>query len=102
LDPSDFDVGFAPSGSRVSHRGTSRSRLVPLVGKSVAYDFGGYSIKPDGGKGMRADKAGACTMPGVMEAIDLKKLPLHVSTCWQICRNPSDRDISEITSSGDE
>jgi leucyl aminopeptidase len=48
---------------------------VLLVGKSVTYDSGGLSIKPDGGKGMKADKSGGCTLLGVMEAIALQKTP---------------------------
>lgn len=76
--------------------GTSRSRPVLLVGKSVTYDSGGYSIKPDGGKGMKADKAGACTMLGVMEAIALKKLPLHVVCILAIAENVIDANAYRL------
>ncbi|NJN98203.1 MAG: leucyl aminopeptidase [Anaerolineales bacterium] len=52
---------------------------VVLVGKGVAFDTGGYSIKPaDSMLGMKADMAGAAAVIGAMRAVALLQLPLRV------------------------
>jgi leucyl aminopeptidase len=58
--------------------GKKTAQPVLLVGKTVTYDSGGYSLKPDGGKGMKSDKSGGCTMLGVMEAIAQMKVKTRV------------------------
>jgi leucyl aminopeptidase len=58
--------------------GKKSAQPVLLVGKTVTYDSGGYSLKPDGGKGMKADKSGGCTMLGTMEAVAELKLKTRV------------------------
>lgn len=52
---------------------------VVLVGKGVAFDTGGYSIKPaDSMLGMKADMAGAAAVIGALRAAALLQLPLRV------------------------
>lgn len=52
---------------------------VVLVGKGVAFDTGGYSIKPaDSMLSMKADMAGAAAVIGAMRAVALLQLPLRV------------------------
>ena len=70
-----------------AHKAT---RPILLVGKSVTYDSGGLSIKPDGGKGMKADKSGGCTLLGVMEAIALQKLRTRVVCILAVAENMID------------
>jgi leucyl aminopeptidase len=67
-----------------------------LVGKSVTYDSGGLSIKPDGGKGMKADKSGGCTLLGVMEAIALQKLRTRVVCILAIAENMIDANCYRL------
>jgi leucyl aminopeptidase len=70
--------------------GKKTIKPVLLVGKSVTYDSGGYSIKPDGGKGMKADKSGACMLLGVMEALALQKSRVRVVCILAIAENMID------------
>ncbi|MGC4014428.1 MAG: leucyl aminopeptidase family protein [Luteolibacter sp.] len=63
---------------------------VLLVGKTMTYDSGGLSIKPDGGKGMKADKAGGCTMLATMEALALLKVKTRVVCILAIAENMID------------
>ncbi|QQE13590.1 leucyl aminopeptidase [Planctomycetota bacterium] len=49
-----------------------------LVGKSITFDTGGYSLKPDGGKNMKYDKCGGMTVIGIMEAVAKLKLKQRV------------------------
>ena len=50
-------------------RGARGKRLV-LVGKTLTYDTGGYSLKVNNGmKGMKYDKMGGCAVIGAMKAI---------------------------------
>ncbi len=52
---------------------------VVLVGKGVAFDTGGYSLKsPAGMVGMKGDMGGAAAVIGAMQAIGRLNLPLHV------------------------
>lgn len=61
-------------GASYKGRGT-----VCLVGKGVTFDTGGISIKPSADmEKMKYDKAGACTVIAVMEALADLKLPVHV------------------------
>ncbi len=73
-----------------------KSRPVLLVGKSVTYDSGGLSIKPDGGKGMKADKSGGCTLLGVMEAIALQKLRSRVVCILAVAENMIDANCYRL------
>jgi leucyl aminopeptidase len=50
-----------------------------LVGKTITYDTGGYSLKINNTmKGMKYDKCGGCVVLGAMLAIAALKLPVHV------------------------
>jgi leucyl aminopeptidase len=52
---------------------------IVLVGKGVAFDTGGYSLKPPGSMvGMKGDMGGAAAVVGAMQAIGQLNLPLHV------------------------
>jgi leucyl aminopeptidase len=70
--------------------GKSSKRPILLVGKSITYDSGGYSIKTDGGKGMKEDKSGACTMLGVMDAIATMNSKARVVCILAIAENMID------------
>ncbi len=72
------------------------ARPVLLVGKSVTCDSGGLSIKPDGGKGMKADKSGGCTLLGVMEAIALQKLKTRVVCILAVAENMIDANCYRL------
>jgi len=50
-----------------------------LIGKTLTYDTGGYSLKISNGmKGMKYDKNGGCAVLGAMLAIASLKVPVHV------------------------
>jgi leucyl aminopeptidase len=50
-----------------------------VVGKTMTYDTGGYSLKVNNGmKGMKYDKNGGMAVLGAMRAIALLRLPVHV------------------------
>jgi len=54
-------------------------KTIALVGKTVTYDTGGYSLKISNGmKGMKYDKNGGCAVLGAVHAIAALKLPVHV------------------------
>ncbi|MHC4948094.1 MAG: leucyl aminopeptidase family protein [Planctomycetota bacterium] len=59
-----------------------------LVGKSITYDTGGYSLKPrDGMKGMKYDKCGGVAVLGAMDAIARLKLPVRVTALLPAAEN---------------
>ncbi len=76
--------------------GGKKTQPILLVGKSVTYDSGGLSIKSDGGKGMKADKSGGCTMLGVMEAIALQKLRTRVVCILAVAENMIDANCYRL------
>ena len=47
----------------------SNTKPTLLVGKTLTFDSGGYSLKPDGGKNMKYDKCGGMTLIGIMETV---------------------------------
>ncbi|MCI0674814.1 MAG: leucyl aminopeptidase family protein, partial [Phycisphaerales bacterium] len=50
-----------------------------LIGKTITYDTGGYSLKINNTmKGMKYDKCGGTAVLGAMHAIARMKLPIHV------------------------
>ncbi|MCH2145449.1 MAG: leucyl aminopeptidase family protein [Phycisphaerales bacterium] len=56
----------------------TKERLA-LVGKTITYDTGGYSLKTGGGmRGMKYDKNGGMAVLGAMKAIAESKLPMRV------------------------
>jgi leucyl aminopeptidase len=57
----------------------ARGVCLALVGKTITYDTGGYSLKVNNGmKGMKYDKCGGAAVLGAMHAIARLKLPVHV------------------------
>src|SRR4029453_13215311 len=57
----------------------ARRATLALVGKTITYDTGGYSLKINNGmKGMKYDKCGGCAVLGAMAAIAALQLPVHV------------------------
>ena len=66
----------------------SRSAHLVLVGKTITYDTGGYSLKVNNGmKGMKYDKCGGAAVIGAMHAIASLKLPLHVTALLPAAEN---------------
>ncbi len=80
-----------PSGSTTAPQGP-----IMLVGKAVTFDTGGYSLKPDGGKGMKYDKCGGMTVLGAMEAVAMLKLPIHVVGLVPVAENMIDEDAYRV------
>ncbi len=64
----------------LEHRPAKRgARTVCVVGKGITFDSGGISIKPGAGmQDMKHDMSGAATVVGLMRAVALLEVPLHV------------------------
>lgn len=59
-----------------------------LVGKTITYDTGGYSLKISNGmKGMKYDGNGGYAVLGAMLAIAARKLPVHVVALLAVAEN---------------
>lgn len=57
----------------------SRAKTIALVGKTITYDTGGYSLKINNTmKGMKYDKSGGMAVLGAMYAIATLDLPVRV------------------------
>ncbi|MBM4100096.1 MAG: leucyl aminopeptidase family protein [Planctomycetes bacterium] len=68
-------------------RGAKGKKLV-LVGKTLTYDTGGYSLKVNNGmKGMKYDKMGGCAVIGAMKAIAELDLPVEVHALLAAAEN---------------
>ena len=68
--------------------GGSGERLVALVGKGVTFDTGGISIKPSSGmEEMKYDKAGACAVLGIVQAIAELELPIRFQAFLPLVEN---------------
>lgn len=66
----------------------ARGEHLVLVGKTVTYDTGGYSLKVNNGmKGMKYDKMGGMAVLGAMKAIADAKLPVRVSGVLAVAEN---------------
>jgi leucyl aminopeptidase len=66
----------------------ARGKTLALVGKTLTYDTGGYSLKVNNGmKGMKYDKCGGSAVFGAMHAIAQAKLPLHVVALFPAAEN---------------
>ncbi|MFO0783394.1 MAG: leucyl aminopeptidase [Phycisphaerales bacterium] len=71
---------------RVSSR--ARGKKLVLVGKTLTYDTGGYSLKVNNGmKGMKYDKLGGTAVLGAMRAIAQAKLPIEVHAVLAAAEN---------------
>ena len=72
---------------RKRSRAAKGKRLV-LVGKTLTYDTGGYSLKVNNGmKGMKYDKLGGCAVLGAMKAIAELKLQIEVHALLAVAEN---------------
>jgi len=57
----------------------AKGKTIALVGKTITYDTGGYSLKISGGmKGMKYDKNGGTAVLGAMRAIAKQDAPVKV------------------------
>ena len=77
----------------LEHKPAQRKRgdkPILLVGKSITFDTGGYSLKPDGGKGMKYDKCGGMAVIGVMHALANLKVKQHVVALLPCAENMID------------
>ena len=66
----------------------ARGKTLALVGKTLTYDTGGYSLKVNNGmKGMKYDKCGGAAVFGAMHAIASAKLPMRVVALFPAAEN---------------
>jgi len=69
-------------------RGASGGPRLALVGKTITYDTGGYSLKISNGmKGMKYDMCGGAAVLGAMQAIASLKLPIEVHAVLPCAEN---------------
>jgi len=65
-----------------------RKEHLVLVGKTITYDTGGYSLKVNNGMlGMKYDKCGGTNVLGAMHAIAAMKLPMRVTAVLPAAEN---------------
>ncbi|MGB0768903.1 MAG: leucyl aminopeptidase family protein, partial [Phycisphaeraceae bacterium] len=76
--------------------GKAKQKPLVLVGKGVTFDTGGYSLKPDGGKGMKYDKCGAMNVIGAMQAIANLKVKHRVVGIVGLAENMIDREAYRV------
>ena len=76
--------------------GKTKQKPLLLVGKGVTFDTGGYSLKPDGGKGMKYDKCGAMNVIGAMQAIANLKVKQRVVGIVGLAENMIDREAYRV------
>ena len=76
--------------------GTAKDQPVLLVGKGVTFDTGGYSLKPDGGKGMKYDKCGGMNVIGAMQSIANLKLKQRVVGIVGLAENMIDTNAYRV------
>ncbi len=66
----------------------SEKETLGLVGKGVAFDSGGYSLKPGASMmGMKSDMAGGASVAAVMYALAKNKVETNVIAVIPICEN---------------
>jgi len=82
----------------LEHAPASKAKQKPLllVGKGVTFDTGGYSLKGDGGKGMKYDKCGAMNVIGAMQAIANLKIKQRVVGIVGLAENMIDREAYRV------
>ncbi len=69
-------------------RRAKRADHVVLVGKTITYDTGGYSLKVNNGmKGMKYDKCGGAAVLGVMQTVAALDLPIKVTAVLAVAEN---------------
>ncbi len=75
-------MSYKPKG------GLTPSKRVVLIGKGLTYDSGGLSLKPsDYMVTMKADKAGACAVIGIMQAAAKLNLNVEIHGFLGLCEN---------------
>ncbi|MFQ6103467.1 MAG: leucyl aminopeptidase [Candidatus Glassbacteria bacterium] len=81
--------GEPPKLLVIEHKGRGKkARTVIVVGKGVTFDSGGISIKPsDKMEEMKFDKAGACSVLGIMNAAAQLKLPMNLIGLMPLSEN---------------
>lgn len=66
----------------------ARGRHLCLVGKTITYDTGGYTLKVNNGmRGMKYDKCGGTAVLGAMHAIADARLPVRVTALLPAAEN---------------
>lgn len=71
----------------------NKSDHLVLVGKTVTYDTGGYSLKVNNGmKGMKYDKCGGAAVLGAMQTIAALKVPMRVTGILAVAENMVSND----------
>ena len=82
--PSAVIMEYAPAG-------TTKDEPVILVGKGLVFDTGGYNLKPTGYiADMMADKGGACTVLGIVDALCRMKTKQRVVAIVGLAENMID------------
>lgn len=72
IDPPTFTIMEWKSENSVN------SKPIVFAGKGVVYDTGGLDLKTSGLDYMKSDKGGASTVIGLLYAVALAKLPVHI------------------------
>ena len=63
----------------LTYKPKKAKRIISLVGKGLTYDSGGLSLKPSTSMvTMKMDKAGACSVLGIIKAVSELKLDIEV------------------------
>ncbi len=71
----------------------ARGEHVVIVGKTITYDTGGYSLKVNNGmKGMKYDKCGGAAVMGIMQSIAALQLPMRVTAVLAVAENMVSHD----------
>ncbi|MSR69291.1 MAG: leucyl aminopeptidase family protein [Phycisphaerales bacterium] len=71
----------------------ARGEHVVIVGKTITYDTGGYSLKVNNGmKGMKYDKCGGAAVMGIMQSIAALRLPMRVTAVLAVAENMVSHD----------
>ncbi|MSQ90720.1 MAG: leucyl aminopeptidase family protein [Phycisphaerales bacterium] len=71
----------------------ARKEHLVLVGKTITYDTGGYSLKVNNGmKGMKYDKCGGAAVIGIMQTIAALRLPVRVTAVLAVAENMVSND----------
>ena len=80
--------GSANRPRLVRLEGGKGDEVVSFVGKGVTFDTGGISIKPSSGmEEMKYDKAGACTVLGIVQAIAQLDIPIRYRAYLPLVEN---------------
>ncbi|MGA1631719.1 MAG: leucyl aminopeptidase family protein [Phycisphaerales bacterium] len=79
--PCLIELQYAPAKA-------AKAPHLAIVGKTLTYDTGGYSLKVNNGmKGMKYDKSGGCAVLGAIRAIAEAKLPIRVTALLPTAEN---------------